>query len=101
MTTINGANNNPVKTGAKIGAVIGAIDAGINVAKTKNYYKELLKSDVFESIPKKAKTPILIAGLALGSGLVIGLTSAIGAGFGKIVDVVNNKKAEKAEQANG
>ena len=101
MTTINGANNNPVKTGAKIGAAIGAIEAGFSVAKAKNFYKELLTSDVFESIPKKAKTPLLVAGVLLGTGLVAGIFSAIGAGIGKIVDIVKNKQAAKAEQTNG
>ena len=101
MTTINGANNNPVKTGAKIGAAIGAIDAGFSAMKAKNFYKELLTSDVFESIPKKAKTPLLVAGIVLAVGILTGFSSAIGAGIGKIVDVVKNKQAAKAEQANG
>ena len=101
MTTINGANNNPVKTGAKIGAAIGALDAGVSIARAKNFYKEMLTSDVFESIPQKVKTPLLVAGIVLGAGILTGFSSAIGAGIGKIVDVVKNKQAAKAEQANG
>lgn len=84
---------NPVKVGAIAGAAVAAADIGIKCISIKGTPAGALVGSAAKAQPGKFA-------LVLGSSLVknVAIAAAIGAGIGKIVDVIRNKKAQKNDQ---
>ena len=99
MTTINTNKpaTTPAKQGAKIGAWTGAAIGGIKLIKNRQLIVDTFQSDAVKTLPKGVKIASGIIGGLIALGLTTGITSAIGAGIGKIVDLFKKNDTQKTE----
>ena len=97
MTTISPVNLNiNTKRGAKIGTTVGAgVATGYIAKNAKQLFKEIPEKAVESGVSKKIGYVASGAAAAIVSAGIVGAGSLIGAGIGKIVDMVKHKKQEK------